>query len=630
LDNILAYTLVKNGYIGEDYLDYISIFYEGSITRNDYQFLISLKNQAKLENDYKLNKIDKLISKINVIDFSTSLILNYDLVDHLLENNSIYESHIQSIFTLLKDESESSSQFIFGYIESSKKVDIFFNLLCRHWVNIWNYVDNNPSFLYNYKTDILRLILEFSDVESIKEILQHSNLRDRIENDSEFLSIITKSEKLKQIIMELTLVFKGINFEKSPDDLLLYIYENDFYELNVSLVNGMIKKFGNLNQVAFDNSNFLAIKSSGCDQLINYINEYAINDYIENVYLAISTNVNEDETTLVELLNHNGLNDDLKKSIIKKVKTRITDLNSLTDRQLYSDILIENKAIPTWENLLIEYNDQSNISESIINFINIKDNAEILSKIKIPIKVGEVNIFADFTKNLLETDDINDESYQFLINSCPWQYDDIDFEKLSQEKIILLVDNLIIEPNKQTYDLLKETYIGLNIIHLENNIKEFLKIKDELNIDKYDLERILKSTKLEDDEKNNLLNSCSEDMIISNSEILKQISLILVNNYTFKVSDNIIQNLLLNTEVSSTNRIIIYNRYHRTISISSLTTFLTTLSDSYAEIANHNKKAVLENNQVNKTFLDILCSKGYISTYTERGNGLRINHKRKF
>ncbi|MHB1107701.1 MAG: YobI family P-loop NTPase [Lutibacter sp.] len=63
----LVSILLRNGYIAEDYLDYISIFYEGSITKQDHYFLLNVKSQEITDFDYKLVKIDKLISKINII-----------------------------------------------------------------------------------------------------------------------------------------------------------------------------------------------------------------------------------------------------------------------------------------------------------------------------------------------------------------------------------------------------------------------------------------------------------------------------------------------------------------------------------------------------------------------------------
>ena len=83
--------LLRNGYIDENYLDYISIFYEGSLSKADYQFLINVKIQRPSEFDFKLTKTERLIEKISLFDFEKEYILNFDLVEFLQQkpNNNL-------------------------------------------------------------------------------------------------------------------------------------------------------------------------------------------------------------------------------------------------------------------------------------------------------------------------------------------------------------------------------------------------------------------------------------------------------------------------------------------------------------------------------------------------------------
>ncbi|RYF36587.1 MAG: hypothetical protein EOO21_01605 [Comamonadaceae bacterium] len=54
--------LIRNGYIAEDYLDYISLFHDGDISRTDYQFMLNLKNGQTMKMDYKLQKTERMVS----------------------------------------------------------------------------------------------------------------------------------------------------------------------------------------------------------------------------------------------------------------------------------------------------------------------------------------------------------------------------------------------------------------------------------------------------------------------------------------------------------------------------------------------------------------------------------------
>src|SRR5690606_18173336 len=119
LDKNFITILLRNSYIAEDYIDYISLFHEESITRSDYQFHISIKNEIKQPFNYKLSKIEKLLQKINPLDFQTAYILNYDILDYLLSHSDKYNSQLESIFIKLKDESRISVEFIKRYFETS-------------------------------------------------------------------------------------------------------------------------------------------------------------------------------------------------------------------------------------------------------------------------------------------------------------------------------------------------------------------------------------------------------------------------------------------------------------------------------------------------------------------------------
>ena len=290
LNRNLILILLRNGYIAEDYTDYISLFHEESITRSDYQFYINIKNGNRQPFDYKLSKIEKLIPKINPFDFQTEYILNFDLLDYLLIHSSNYNIQIEAIFNKLKDESKESVEFIKGYFEISQKQEDFIKLLCNKWYNIWGFIESNPDFLENLKQDIFKSIIESGDINAILNIAKQSTFKKVIISNPLFLNITNNYPKLKKVIVELGLNFNEIDFENSPDEMLNFIYEKNHYELNIGMIASIIKKYGEFNQVEFDNSNFSSIKNSKADQLIEYI-EKNINKYIEDIYLKISSNI---------------------------------------------------------------------------------------------------------------------------------------------------------------------------------------------------------------------------------------------------------------------------------------------------------------------------------------------------
>jgi len=249
----LISVLLRNGYITEDYLDYISIFYEGSITRPDYDFLLNVKSQIPSGFDYKLYKIDKLIRKINILDFTKDFILNNALVDFILLAPSYHEQR-DAIFSKLKDESEVSIKFIENFVNNGTNTEKFIRILCKFWINVWNFLETS-DITSERKTQYFKNIIESAEVEDITQIADQSNFRIRIQENTSFLGIIQDKGKLKQILNELKIHFEDLDFEDSPDDLLEFVYKSGYYSLTTKILPKWIKKYGQFNQATFDTAN---------------------------------------------------------------------------------------------------------------------------------------------------------------------------------------------------------------------------------------------------------------------------------------------------------------------------------------------------------------------------------------
>ncbi|MCH6202017.1 hypothetical protein MMU07_20745 [Aquiflexum sp. LQ15W] len=629
--------LLRNGYIAEDYLDYISLFHEESITRADYQFHISIKNSINEPFDYKLYKIEKLLSKISLIDFQTDFILNFDILDYLLAHSDQYNNQLESIFNKLKDESKISVDFIKGYFETSQKLEKFIKMLCNKWSNVWGFIESNPDFSDDLKRAIFTSIIEYADKKAITEISNESSFAQIILSDPFFLNISNNHNKTKEIIKELGIVFRKIDFENSPDEMLSYIYKGNYYHINTEMVASIIKKFGMFLQVEFDNSNYFAIKTSKADLLIQHV-ESNIADYIKNVYLKIPTNVNEKEEHLIELLNNENLEIDIKESIISQIETKITKLSAIDNSKLFSKLLENNKIIPTWENLLYDYNNQIieegeektelEITESSIVFINLIKNAEELSRNKIPKEVNSENLYGKFWKKLLQNDKIEDNSYDLITQSNSWWYSDLSFEELSDNKIRALINNNCLNPNIESFNSLKEKSDGLNINLLEKRKGDYFKILDQLTFDSDDLESILKSSTLTNFEKLKILNNCSEETIITNRN-LKLLSSILLSDNSFVVSENVLNSILINNQIPVQERIRLFVKNSSRYDQFFIESFLTNLGGNFAWITDISSKARIPQDHDNWQLLTILVNKGYISSFSEKDSDYRVNHKRK-
>jgi uncharacterized membrane protein len=617
--------LLRNGYIDENYLDYISIFYEGSLSKADYQFLINLKIQRPTEYDFKLTKTERLIEKIGLFDFEKEYILNFDLVEFLQQKPNDFEKK-KRLFKQLSNQSPSSIRFVDGFIEITTDIKVFIQNLCEYWQNIWTYIETESLFDDAKKNNYFRQIISYAKLEDIKSIFNsHQSL---LNKRADFLQITDDEKKLKKIIEKLDLKFETINSD-SPTSLIDYVYKGSFYDINKEVIEMLLKHYKKFDANKFSIANFSSIMTSSLDSMINYIGAN-LKDYINSVYLELETNKDESIEHYLQLLNNENLDEDLKEKIIIHVNTKISNIKSIPDTNLWYILFRYSKVSPSWENILASFENEDNeFSEELIDFLNTTSNAEQLSEIKIPAKVNDKNIFTGLCRKIIMQNDVTDESYNLITKSIPWWYSDIDSSSITENKIIILISNGAINPTIESFNELKKNHNGLNILLLEKYPAKYIENIAELELDSYDLELILQSTKLSILNKKVFYENCDVETINSSNNVLKLLSDFILQNVSFNIEDSSIKSILLCKIITSNSRIKIFNQNVSIVDTAFIKQFLLSLGFEYQEISNHNKKAKIFDNALNRQLLNTLVSIGFISSISESKKGLRVNHWRK-
>ena len=97
--DLLKY-LIRNGYIDETYDDYMTYFYENSLSRIDKTFLRSVTDKKAKEYTYKLKNPKLVVSRLRLVDFDQEETLNFDLLTYLLQTSRI--DYIERLIDQLK------------------------------------------------------------------------------------------------------------------------------------------------------------------------------------------------------------------------------------------------------------------------------------------------------------------------------------------------------------------------------------------------------------------------------------------------------------------------------------------------------------------------------------------------
>jgi hypothetical protein len=123
--------------------------------------------------------------------------------------------------------------------------------------------------------------------------------------------------------------------------------------------------------------------------------------------------------------------------------------------------------------------------------------------------------------------------------------------------------------------------------------------------------------------------NCDVETINSSNNVLKLLSDFILQNVSFNIEDSSIKSILLCKIITSNSRIKIFNQNVSIVDTAFIKQFLLSLGFEYQEISNHNKKAKIFDNALNRQLLNTLVSIGFISSISESKKGLRVNHWRK-
>lgn len=563
-NNGLLRNFILNGYINENYNDYISLFHEVSITKEDFTFERNVKGGYSTDFNFKLSdKIENLVEKIDEKYFERETILNFDLLDYLGNNYDKYSDKYNSIIHLLSNEKEKSIQFIDEYIENEDRpIEIFIEKLIANWKGFWDYIYSKSNYSEDRENKYLELIIRFSKVETILKNQNNNTLRIGIEEKTNFLSLIKNTDeldyfgKITKLLKELNIEFEKLdNPNEETEKLFNYVYNNNHYRINKDNLLQMFLLFGKeSSEEEFSNSNYSTILKSQCKPLIDYINSN-INTYVDNLYLKLEENKFENESSLIKLLNDKNLNSKSKIKIIQKVETKVSELKNINELEVKTQLLINNKVTPKWNNVIDYFTASENtINENLIKFLDFEDVNNELSKVKL-LKENET-----FEGSLLMCNDISDETYRKILNSIYFRYNKLEFENLNEDKAVDLAKK-ILTTTKSNYNVLREYFPNNHIILIERDFKKFVENINDFVTDADDILMILQSENITIDNKLKYINQLEQSVIIESKEISKIVGNIILRKSTkVDFEYNTIESLVKNT-TSSENKVRLVNLY---------------------------------------------------------------------
>lgn len=623
--------LISYGHINKDYHMYMSNFFGISISKNDYDFLLNIKNTGKhFDFNYELNNIEEVLKKerIDIWEFKNESILNFKLINKIINEQSKYSKQFIQVFKQLSNESETSREFIFQYLNSQKNLMKFIEGLIRYYPSILKYIILNSEFSEENKEKYFYILLDNLEVENILKLNVENTLKNYIELQTEFYHIPNEAfcRKLEEIIENLNIKFKLFKEHREKITPFKFIYENSYYELNEKMINYIVYAQSNFDSKIYDE---LKVRhySSILDSNTKYLKEYIaknINLYIEKVFLHIDTNTDELEETIILLLNNPDIDDSLKEKILQKENTRISKINSIENKDLWETLFIENKIISSWNNVFEYYNYKKTLDKSLIKYLNIEENSVELLNVRIDdnYKKNHENFNGRLLRDLIQCNEFSLESYKNVVLKNGYHYEDLNLSNLDENKINILVNGHILQFGNVNFELLKENSENQHIIFIEKNIDDFIKNYSKFSIDSNDIIKLLESKDILEKNKRDIIELINYSFINNpkiSKLIYKYIDKKVIRNYTY------IYNMVSNLEDIEAKINLIVDQQNELMK-EQLIGLIDLLPNEYNKITSFDgTEILLLNKNHNKKFIELLTSREFISSHKlEKNNKIRL------
>lgn len=625
-EKVLVY-LLRNGYIDEMYYSYISYFYEGSLTKQDLDFVLAVKNREALPFNYKLTKTNEIAKRLRLAEYSQAQTLNFDLFDFLIKNLATLESQFREYIAQLISKTPKALQFIDEYIQRGENIPAFIQSLCREWPEIWIYIDEDSDFPTHKKDSYLILILKYNTIDQISSLNKNGSLANYLANTTSLLGKIgtIDTQKIQQVIETFEIKFNNLE-AGNTSPLLDFVYEKNQYALNLKMVQLFIslKSAKSTDASALTSKNYSTILNSNCSTLISYI-EDNINEYVDRILSPLKDDIEEEETAIIKLLNNEEIPMESRILILHRQKINIRDISLISN--LNAHILL--KATPTWQNLFTYYSKiENNLSEiqnpDLIIYLN---QTEVYSKLEKQIIPSDLfNSEEDKSKliiSILLHPKLSNEAFSALLPNLPVLQEEIDLSNLNEIKIHGLIKLKKLSLSESTFTLLKENFPGTHLQLLIADHNSFMETMDSYDLDGHDFSFLLDSDVFNKDQKDKLLAGVTPEMVSNSEKLADRIY------QTLKAGDSVIEEAVL-TEVlvrlPLDKKISLFGFHVKRPSEDTMEEFLQQLGPPFSDFVIPGKYN-LQKNPALDALLTILKEKGYHIKYKVHKDTVHVTVK---
>ena len=545
--------LIRNGYIDESYQDYLTHFYENTITVVEKEYLRNVISGRHNNYDISIKNFDEIFNYLEVKNFKSSNVLNYDLYRYLLYSESHKEElnevlHQENILDFLMEFYDELPRLDWNKESNSKEMvtKLFFeNFLQYNSFLFADFIKNDTNeYGHIYKSRLILSLMNLVDLSNYTKDVREQLAR-HIETNQEVL-LHTNDYNFDQFstnLSYLNIKIKKFTFpsQEYEENVLNYIYKNSLYDICKFNVLFFMKRYSDMGTELSDvkHKNYEIMTSQNGLKPLMYYCQSSDEEFLKYIlmYITLSEGTMRDKPEYIEqLLNNNVVfnhqlpqekvgngefddqnNDENNKmvTLAEKIIASIPDFYIIYTRNEFNDLYNENrellvqnlvhnkKAVINTDVVLDYFVQYGKEIDFLVDFINHNENFELDKEIYVKLDKELQEEFEDF---VLQQSNINKNVRIRLLNEIGYHYfkkmDEIDID---DEPMRFFIGYELIEFNEENLEFIRQNYPEHLAYFIRMNKFNYLKtakdIRDEETMKEWvedpDLDEIYKVEILE-------------------------------------------------------------------------------------------------------------------------------------
>lgn len=533
---------LSNGYIAEDYKDFVAHSDQNFLSAHDSAFVRSVLAKRTLEYGYRLDNPLNVIQEIQPERFSDKFVLNFDLVNYILSYTDKKVSILnkrESLIKYLNSREEPVKAFCKDFICNNYDSNILVVAL----------IPTNKFFAYDiltdneiseiYKVQIIKYIIEdFKHDEIINLNYKNciSEFLNNYKNNLDEISVVNK-EKFEALSSTLKLKIKYLNCIEENYDIASYFIQNNLYELNANNLEFII--------CSINHVDIMQYYKTPLTVMVNLKNENFVNSITGELQEVLKIIINfesqtyESQSTIEMVLNSNETPDELCKKFINKQSDRYNYF-SCKNTEYFEYMFEADKIIIDWENIILADKDGLNW-DCIMNFL-IKNSKEFGKK-----ALSDKDLVIDLC---------NDEDYETLndFDNLSKSFNvDLAVADINEDAILaILIKNSIIQSDEQNFKSLNEKPNSIVKMLLANPL--LVETINNTTFSNDTIEMAVLNDELQNDLKAKLIKNSS--YIPDTQEAIEKTFDILHEHPIGKCTYKLISKVILNIQTTNENKLI--------------------------------------------------------------------------